>query len=319
MYGFTVESTDGAYVRSSAYYPDLTLNNDGVELELYQDGTRVRTLPKKAGTYTYDIRTKNGRALPTEGKAWVGGNIPNGVTIGIDLATAKLTYTVESDLNDSVTGVYAFGFLGTKLGFSMNSGTGRAMIGLSFFNDEASGASFSKTNNHITVAGYYTNDNVYLAKDALKDEGFTFDVFVNGNTVVPIEQCEYIGANVKNGILNITFKKDIPDDVNCSLQVSYKDENYETSYANSLSYSRRSSTTHGITRLQSIRLRVSKFLSSPTVRLVQRQSIPSMQPARPKSLAQLCGDSRPALPSAPMRRSMWMIMLPSASTMLQAS
>lgn len=242
VYGFTVESTDGAYVRSSAYYPDLTLNNDGVELELYQDGTRVRTLPKKAGTYTYDIRTKNGRALPTEGKAWVGGNIPNGVTIGIDLATAKLTYTVESDLNDSVTGVYAFGFLGTKLGFSMNSGTGRAMIGLSFFNDGASGASFSKTNNRITVAGYYTNDNVYLAKDALKDEGFTFNVFVNGNTV-PIEQCEYIGANVKNGILNITFKKDIPDDVNCSLQVSYKDENYETSYVNSLSYSRSSSTT----------------------------------------------------------------------------
>lgn len=242
VYGFTVESTDGAYVRSSAYYPDLTLYNDGVELELYQDGTRVRTLPKKAGTYTYDIRTKNGRALPTEGKAWVGGNIPNGVTIGIDLATAKLTYTVESDLNDSVTGVHAFGFLGTKLGFSMDSGTGRAMIGLSFFNDEASGASFSKTNNRITVAGYYTNDNVYLAKDALKDEGFTFNVFVNGNTV-PIEQCEYIGANVKNGILNITFKKDIPDDVNCSLQVSYKDENYETSYVNSLSYSRSSSTT----------------------------------------------------------------------------
>ena len=242
VYGFTVESTDGAYVRSSAYYPDLTLNNDGVELELYQDGTRVRTLPKKAGTYTYDIRTKNGRALPTEGKAWVGGNIPNGVTIGIDLATAKLTYTVESDLNDSVTGVYAFGFLGTKLGFSMDSGTGRAMIGLSFFNDGARGASFSKTNNRITVAGYYTNDNVYLAKDALKDEGFTFNVFVNGNTV-PIEQCEYIGANVKNGILNITFKKDIPDDVNCSLQVSYKDENYETSYVNSLSYSRSSSTT----------------------------------------------------------------------------
>ena len=242
VYGIVAESTDGAYVRSSAYYPDLTLYNDGVELELYQDGTHVRTLPKKAGTYTYDIRTKNGRALPTEGKAWVGGNIPNGVTIGIDLATAKLTYTVESDLNDSVTGVYAFGFLGTKLGFSMDSGTGRAMIGLSFFNDEASGASFSKTNNRITVAGYYTNDNVYLAKDALKDEGFTFNVFVNGNTV-PIEQCEYIGANVKNGILNITFKKDIPDDVNCSLQVSYKDENYKTSYANSLSYSRSSSTT----------------------------------------------------------------------------
>jgi len=242
VYGIVAESTDGAYVRSSAYYPDLTLYNDGVELELYQDGTRVRTLPKKAGTYTYDIRTKNGRALPTEGKAWVGGNIPNGVTIGIDLATAKLTYTVESDLNDSVTGVYAFGFLGTKLGFSMDSGTGRAMIGLSFFNDGASGASFSKTNNRITVAGYYTNDNVYLAKDALKDEGFTFNVFVNGNTV-PIEQCEYIGANVKNGILNITFKKDIPDDVNCSLQVSYKDENYETSYVNSLSYSRSSSTT----------------------------------------------------------------------------
>ena len=242
VYGIVAESTDGAYVRSSAYYPDLTLYNDGVELELYQDGTRVRTLPKKAGTYTYDIRTKNGRALPTEGKAWVGGNIPNGVTIGIDLATAKLTYTVESDLNDSVTGVYAFGFLGTKLGFGMNSGTGRAMIGLSFFNDEASGASFSKTNNRITVAGYYTNDNVYLAKDALKDEGFTFNVFVNGNAV-PIGQCEYIGANVKNGILNITFKKDIPDDVNCSLQVSYKDENYETSYAYSLSYSRSSSTT----------------------------------------------------------------------------
>lgn len=290
VYGFTVESIDGAYVRSSAYYPDLTLNNDGVELELYQDGTRVRTLPKKAGTYTYDIRTKNGRALPTEGKAWVGGNIPNGVTIGIDLATAKLTYTVESDLNDSVTGVYAFGFLGTKLGFSMNSGTGRAMIGLSFFNDEASGASFSKTNNHITVAGYYTNDNVYLAKDALKDEGFTFDVFVNGNTV-PIEQCEYIGANVKNGILNITFKKDIPDDVNCSLQVSYKDENYETSYANSLSYSRRSSTTTWYYPI-AVNPTTGKQVSViPNGKAGTTAEYTINATGQTKSLAQLCGDS----------------------------
>lgn len=290
VYGFTVESTDGAYVRSSAYYPDLTLNNDGVELELYQDGTRVRTLPKKAGTYTYDIRTKNGRALPTEGKAWVGGNIPNGVTIGIDLATAKLTYTVESDLNDSVTGVYAFGFLGTKLGFSMNSGTGRAMIGLSFFNDEASGASFSKTNNHITVAGYYTNDNVYLAKDALKDEGFTFNVFVNGNTV-PIEQCEYIGANVKNGILNITFKKDIPDDVNCSLQVSYKDENYETSYANSLSYSRRSSTTTWYYPI-AVNPTTGKQVSViPNGKAGTTAEYTINATGQTKSLAQLCGDS----------------------------
>lgn len=290
VYGFTVESTDGAYVRSSAYYPDRTLDNDGVELELYQDGTRVRTLPKKAGTYTYDIRTKNGRALPTEGKAWVGGNIPNGVTIGIDLAAAKLTYTVESDLNDSVTGVYAFGFLGTKLGFSMNSGTGRAMIGLSFFNDEASGASFSKTNNHITVAGYYTNDNVYLAKDALKDEGFTFNVFVNGNTV-PIEQCEYIGANVKNGILNITFKKDIPDDVNCSLQVSYKDENYETSYANSLSYSRRSSTTTWYYPI-AVNPTTGKQVSViPNGKAGTTAEYTINATGQTKSLAQLCGDS----------------------------
>lgn len=290
VYGFTVESTDGAYVRSSAYYPDLTLNNDGVELELYQDGTRVRTLPKKAGTYTYDIRTKNGRALPTEGKAWVGGNIPNGVTIGIDLATAKLTYTVESDLNDSVTGVYAFGFLGTKLGFGMNSGTGRAMIGLSFFNDEASGASFSKTNNRITVAGYYTNDNVYLAKDALKDEGFTFNVFVNGNAV-PIGQCEYIGANVKNGILNITFKKDIPDDVNCSLQVSYKDENYETSYANSLSYSRSSSTTTWYYPI-AVNPTTGKQVSViPNGKAGTTAEYTINASGQTKSLAQLCGDS----------------------------
>lgn len=290
VYGIVAESTDGAYVRSSAYYPDLTLYNDGVELELYQDGTRVRTLPKKAGTYTYDIRTKNGRALPTEGKAWVGGNIPNGVTIGIDLATAKLTYTVESDLNDSVTGVYAFGFLGTKLGFSMDSGTGRAMIGLSFFNDEASGASFSKTNNHITVAGYYTNDNVYLAKDALKDEGFTFNVFVNGNTV-PIEQCEYIGANVKNGILNITFKKDIPDDVNCSLQVSYKDENYETSYVNSLSYSRSSSTTTWYYPI-AVNPTTGKQVSViPNGKAGTTAEYTINATGQTKSLAQLCGDS----------------------------
>lgn len=290
VYGIVAESTDGAYVRSSAYYPDLTLYNDGVELELYQDGTRVRTLPKKAGTYTYDIRTKNGRALPTEGKAWVGGNIPNGVTIGIDLATAKLTYTVESDLNDSVTGVYAFGFLGTKLGFSMDSGTGRAMIGLSFFNDEASGASFSKTNNRITVAGYYTNDNVYLAKDALKDEGFTFNVFVNGNTV-PIEQCEYIGANVKNGILNITFKKDIPDDVNCSLQVSYKDENYETSYVNSLSYSRSSSTTTWYYPI-AVNPTTGKQVSViPNGKAGTTAEYTINATGQTKSLAQLCGDS----------------------------
>lgn len=290
VYGIVAESTDGAYVRSSAYYPDLTLYNDGVELELYQDGTRVRTLPKKAGTYTYDIRTKNSRALPTEGKAWVGGNIPNGVTIGIDLATAKLTYTVESDLNDSVTGVYAFGFLGTKLGFSMDSGTGRAMIGLSFFNDEASGASFSKTNNRITVAGYYTNDNVYLAKDALKDEGFTFNVFVNGNTV-PIEQCEYIGANVKNGILNITFKKDIPDDVNCSLQVSYKDENYETSYVNSLSYSRSSSTTTWYYPI-AVNPTTGKQVSViPNGKAGTTAEYTINATGQTKSLAQLCGDS----------------------------
>lgn len=290
VYGIVAESTDGAYVRSSAYYPDLTLYNDGVELELYQDGTHVRTLPKKAGTYTYDIRTKNGRALPTEGKAWVGGNIPNGVTIGIDLATAKLTYTVESDLNDSVTGVYAFGFLGTKLGFSMDSGTGRAMIGLSFFNDEASGASFSKTNNRITVAGYYTNDNVYLAKDALKDEGFTFNVFVNGNTV-PIEQCEYIGANVKNGILNITFKKDIPDDVNCSLQVSYKDENYKTSYANSLSYSRSSSTTTWYYPI-AVNPTTGKQVSViPNGKAGTTAEYTINATGQTKSLAQLCGDS----------------------------
>lgn len=242
VYGIVAESTDGAYVRSSAYYPDLTLYNDGVELELYQDGTRVRTLPKKAGTYTYDIRTKNGRALPTEGKAWVGGNIPNGVTIGIDLATAKLTYTVESDLNDSVAGVYAFGFLGTKLGFSMDSGTGRAMIGLNFYGNRSGSCSFSKTNNRITIVGYYSNDNVYLAKDALKDDGFTISAYYNGNTV-PIEQCPYFGATVKNGVLNVTFKEDVPSGMYCSLQIAYKDDNYATSYANSISYSSDSSTT----------------------------------------------------------------------------
>lgn len=290
VYGIVAESTDGTYVRSSSYYPDLTFSNDAVELELYQDGTRVRTLPKKAGTYTYDIRTKNGRALPTEGKAWVGGNLPTGVTLSIDLATAKLTYTVASDLDDSVTGVYAFGFLGTKLGFSMNSGTGRAMIGLSFFSDAASGSSFSKTNNRITVAGYYTNDNVYLAKDALKDEGFTFNAFVNGNTV-PIEQCEYIGANVKNGILNITFKKDIPDDVNCSLQVSYKDENYETSYANSLSYSRSSSTTTWYNPI-AVNPTTGKQVSViPNGKAGTTAEYTINVSGQTKSLAQLCGEN----------------------------
>lgn len=228
-YGLQVIGED--YNRSNdEYSSDAQFTMDSVVLTLLENGTAVRALPTKAGTYTYQyVSSNNNRELPNVGTTTATCYGPKGVSVTLDMAKSELTYKVEKDIStDSTTSLTASGMLSDALGFSLNLPVGRAKIQVDTFSNSYN---LTKTNNKFYLSGRYT-DGVYLPKGTLKDENFILAVYADGKTV-PISQSEYFDATIKDGWLTVTIKK---EPTSANLQITYKDDKYATEYAQSLYY-----------------------------------------------------------------------------------
>ena len=231
---------------SGEYNSDAQFTMDSVALTLLENGTAVRALPTKAGTYTYQyVSGDNNRELPNVGTTTATCYGPEGVSVTLDMAKSELTYKVEKDIGaDNTMDLSASGMLSNTLGFTLSMHVGRAKIRLDVFSNSYG---LTKTNNKFYLSGYYT-DGVYLPKGTLKDENFILSVYADNKTV-PISQSEYFDATIKDGWLTVTIKK---EPTSANLQITYKDDKYMTEYAQGLYYS--SSSDDGNTKQYDVKV-----------------------------------------------------------------
>lgn len=231
---------------SDEYNSDAQFTMDSVALTLLENGTAVRTLPTKAGTYTYQyVSGDDSRELPNVGTTTATCYGPEGVSVTLDMAKSELTYKVEKDIGaDNTMDLSASGMLSNTLGFTLSMPVGRAKIRLDMFSNSYG---LTKTNNKFYLSGCYT-DGVYLPKGTLKDENFILSVYADNKTV-PISQSEYFDATIKDGWLTVTIKK---EPTSANLQITYKDDKYVTEYARSLYYS--SSSDDGNTKQYDVKV-----------------------------------------------------------------
>ena len=231
---------------SGEYNSDAQFTMDSVALTLLENGTAVRALPTKAGTYTYQyVSGDNNRELPNVGTTTATCYGPEGVSVTLDMAKSELTYKVEKDIGaDNTMDLSASGMLSNTLGFTLSMPVGRAKIRLDVFSNSYG---LTKTNNKFYLSGYYT-DGVYLPKGTLKDENFILSVYADNKTV-PISQSEYFDATIKDGWLTVTIKK---EPTSANLQITYKDDKYMTEYAQGLYYS--SSSDDGNTKQYDVKV-----------------------------------------------------------------
>lgn len=231
---------------SGEYNSDAQFTMDSVALTLLENGTAVRALPTKAGTYTYQyVSGDNNRELPNVGTTTATCYGPEGVSVTLDMAKSELTYKVEKDIGaDNTMDLSASGMLSNTLGFTLSMPVGRAKIRLDVFSNSYG---LTKTNNKFYLSGCYT-DGVYLPKGTLKDENFILSVYADNKTV-PISQSEYFDATIKDGWLTVTIKK---EPTSANLQITYKDDKYVTEYARGLYYS--SSSDDGNTKQYNVQM-----------------------------------------------------------------
>ena len=231
---------------SDEYNSDAQFTMDSVALTLLENGTAVRALPTKAGTYTYQyVSGDDSRELPNVGTTTATCYGPEGVSVTLDMAKSELTYKVEKDIGaDNTMDLSASGMLSNTLGFTLSMPVGRAKIRLDMFSNSYG---LTKTNNKFYLSGCYT-DGVYLPKGTLKDENFILSVYADNKTV-PISQSEYFDATIKDGWLTVTIKK---EPTSANLQITYKDDKYVTEYARSLYYS--SSSDDGNTKQYNVQM-----------------------------------------------------------------
>lgn len=231
---------------SDEYNSDAQFTMDSVALTLLENGTAVRTLPTKAGTYTYQyVSGDDSRELPNVGTTTATCYGPEGVSVTLDMAKSELTYKVEKDIGaDNTMDLSASGMLSNTLGFTLSMPVGRAKIRLDMFSNSYG---LTKTNNKFYLSGCYT-DGVYLPKGTLKDENFILSVYADNKTV-PISQSKYFDATIKDGWLTVTIKK---EPTSANLQITYKDDKYVTEYARGLYYS--SSSDDGNTKQYNVQM-----------------------------------------------------------------
>ncbi len=221
------------------------------EVKLRQNGTTVYALPTKAGSYTYEFgltRTVNGIRqdveLPQADLVTLTSDLyAGGVSLSKDLysvtldpAAKTLTFTLRQDLEADAANLSLSGYWGDRCRFTGYLSIGKITISLETARlDGESAYYFSDTGTQYMITG--RSDSGYLPGSALADESFIIQAVENG-VEVPLEEAEYFGATIQDGLLTITIKQrpEVDEYGEWGITIGYSDDHYATNYPERINY-----------------------------------------------------------------------------------
>ena len=247
-YRVSIQSPDQAFVSNDTIYVFSTVSYN---VKLRQNGTTVYALPTKAGSYTYEFgltRTVNGIRqdveLPqTDLVSLTSDLYAGGVSLSKDLysvtldpAAKTLTFTLSQDLEADAANLSLSGYWGDRCRFTGYLSIGKITISLATARvDGESAYYFSETGTRYMITG--RSDSGYLPGSALADESFIIQAVENG-VEVPLEEAEYFGATIQDGLLTITIKQrpEVDEYGEWGITIGYSDDHYATNYPERINY-----------------------------------------------------------------------------------
>ena len=246
-YALYISSPDKVF--TTTQMATFTISLD--EVKLRQNGTTVYALPTKAGSYTYEFgltRTVNGIRqdveLPqTDLVSLTSDLYAGGVSLSKDLysvtldpAAKTLTFTLHQDLEADAANLSLNGYWGDRCRFTGYLSIGKITISLATARvDGESAYYFSDTGTQYMITG--RSDSGYLPGSALADESFIIQAVENG-VEVPLEEAEYFGATIQDGMLTITIKQrpEVDEYGEWGITIGYSDDHYATNYPERINY-----------------------------------------------------------------------------------
>ena len=246
-YALYISSPDKVF--TTTQMATFTISLD--EVKLRQNGTTVYALPTKAGSYTYEFgltRTVNGIEqdveLPqTDLVSLTSDLYAGGVSLSKDLysvtldpAAKTLTFTLSQDLEADAANLSLSGYWGDRCRFTGYLSIGKITISLATARvDGESAYYFSDTGTQYMITG--RSDSGYLPGSALADESFIIQAVENG-VEVPLEEAEYFGATIQDGMLTITIKQrpEVDEYGEWGITIGYSDDHYATNYPERINY-----------------------------------------------------------------------------------
>ncbi len=234
-------------------------HSESYEVKLRQNGTTVYALPTKAGSYTYEFgltRTVNGIEqdveLPQTDQVTLTSDLyAGGVSLSKDLyavtldpAAKTLTFTLRQDLEADAANLSLSGYWGDRCRFTGYLSIGKITISLATARlDGESAYYFSDTGTQYMITG--RSDSGYLPGSALADESFIIQAVENG-VEVPLEEAEYFGATIQDGLLTITIKQrpEVDEYGEWGITIGYSDDHYATNYPERINYQLTGSSTY---------------------------------------------------------------------------
>ena len=246
-YALYISSPDKVF--TTTQMATFTISLD--EVKLRQNGTTVYALPTKAGSYTYEFgltRTVNGIRqdveLPQTDQVTLTSDLyAGGVSLSKDLyavtldpAAKTLTFTLRQDLEADAANLSLSGYWGDRCRFTGYLSIGKITISLATARlDGESAYYFSDTGTRYMITG--RSDSGYLPGSALADESFIIQAVENG-VEVPLEEAEYFGATIQDGLLTITIKQrpEVDEYGEWGITIGYSDDHYATNYPERINY-----------------------------------------------------------------------------------
>ena len=246
-YALYISSPDKVF--TTTQMATFTISLD--EVKLRQNGTTVYALPTKAGSYTYEFgltRTVNGIRqdveLPQTDQVTLTSDLyAGGVSLSKDLyavtldpAAKTLTFTLRQDLEADAANLSLSGYWGDRCRFTGYLSIGKITISLATARvDGESAYYFSDTGTQYMITG--RSDSGYLPGSALADESFIIQAVENG-VEVPLEEAEYFGATIQDGLLTITIKQrpEVDEYGEWGITIGYSDDHYATNYPERINY-----------------------------------------------------------------------------------
>ena len=246
-YALYISSPDKVF--TTTQMATFTISLD--EVKLRQNGTTVYALPTKAGSYTYEFgltRTVNGIEqdveLPQADLVSLTSDLyAGGVSLSKDLysvtldpAAKTLTFTLRQDLEADAANLSLSGYWGDRCRFTGYLSVGKITISLATARvDGESAYYFSETGTQYMITG--RSDSGYLPGSALADESFIIQAVENG-VEVPLEEAEYFGATIQDGLLTITIKQrpEVDEYGEWGITIGYSDDHYATNYPERINY-----------------------------------------------------------------------------------
>ena len=254
-YALYISSPDKVF--TTTQMATFTISLD--EVKLRQNGTTVYALPTKAGSYTYEFgltRTVNGIRqdveLPQTDQVTLTSDLyAGGVSLSKDLyavtldpAAKTLTFTLRQDLEADAANLSLSGYWGDRCRFTGYLSIGKITISLATARvDGESAYYFSDTGTQYMITG--RSDSGYLPGSALADESFIIQAVENG-VEVPLEEAEYFGATIQDGLLTITIKQrpEVDEYGEWGITIGYSDDHYATNYPERINYQLTGSSTY---------------------------------------------------------------------------